>query len=226
MAFCALCAGLSIGASLMVYGPGGPYPAIRECADVFAASRAMTVEVRKGEPRKQAAQAARDGDVYYSGAEYMMRDFVQANPGVIKESSVVYPAARRIGIIARQGNPKGIRSPADLAAPGIRILDVRLENMAGLRGSANDNVVVSVTTGEEGFAAWNSRSDLDAWVTYKTWSNQLQSGVFIPLEGKEGARRIAAGVIRNAPHPREAAAFIRFLQSDEARSILLKHGYE
>ncbi len=217
---------VSARTSLLVCGPGGPYPAIRECAEAFSKAQGIDVIVIKGEPHAQAPLVAQHCDVYYSGAEYMMRDFIEVNPGVIDQSSIVNLAARRIGIIVRQHNPKQIRTMADLAAPGVRVLNVRLENMEALRGPANQNVTLSLTTGEKGFAAWNSTVSLDAWVTYRTWSRQLTSCDFIPVEGMEGLRRTPVAVTRHARHRQAAVAFIRFLQSDNALTILVKHGYE
>lgn len=218
----------AMAASLTVYGPGGPYQAIRTCADIFGATLGLTVDVQAGEPAEQAAQAAQDGDVYYTGAEYMMRDFLRDYPGVLDDSAVIYPAARRMGIIVQQGNPKGIRGLDDLAAPGVRILDVRLENMGELRGAANANVALSVTTGRQGLAAWKKGEDLDAWVTYKTWAEQLESGEgeFIPIADARGVRRIPVTVMRNAPHPEQAKAFLDFLKTDQARAVFLANGYE
>jgi accessory colonization factor AcfC len=201
----------SAGTTLVVCGPGGPYPTIKECAEGFTDLYGIQVTVIKGEPHEQAPLVAQNCDVYYSGAEYMMREFMDSNPGVIDKASLINLAARRIGIIVRQGNPKHIRAVTDLAAPGVRILNVRLENMDDLRGPANHNVTLSVTTGEEGFSAWKSNLQLDAWVTYKTWSYQLQSCEFIPIEGIEGLRCTPVAVTRNARHPQ--AAMIRSLPS-------------
>ncbi len=217
-----------MAAPLIVYGPGGPYPAVRECAALFGAKSGLVVEVRAGEPAEQAEQAAKDGDVYYTGAEYMMDDFLRDYPGVLDAAAVIHPAARRLGIIVRQGNPKGLRALEDLATPGVRILDVRLENMDGLRAAANANVTVRVTTGRQGLAAWKEAKDLDAWLTYRTWAVQLAlgEGEFLPIDGPGGLRRIPATVMRNAPHPEQARAFLGFLETDEARAVFLKNGYE
>ena len=223
--------GDAVAAALTIYGPGGPYPAIRKCADLFGARHGIAVDVRFGEPAKQAEQAAQDGDVYYSGAEYMLDDFIREHPGLLDASAIIHPAARRLGISVPQGNPRGISSLADLAAPGLRILDVSLENMGALRGPADANIAVSVTTGQQGFAVWKANrtaENLDAWVTYRTWAEQLEpgEGEFIPIEGPQGLRRIPATVLRNAPHPELARAFLEFLETDEARGVFLEHGYE
>ncbi|MHC1712524.1 MAG: substrate-binding domain-containing protein [Solidesulfovibrio sp.] len=206
-----------MAASLVVYGPGGPFPAIRECADKFGAKSGLTVDVQVGEPAKQAEQAAKDGDVYYTGAEYMMDDFLREYPDILDAAAIIYPAVRRVGIIVRQGNPKGLRTLADLAAPGVRILDVSLENMGGLRGPANANTTVFVTTGRQGLATWKASKDLDAWVTYKTWAEQLApgEGEFLPIDDARGLRRIPVTVMRNAPHPERARAFLEFLKGSD-----------
>ena len=135
-----------------------------------------------------------------------------------KTRTVTICAKDRPGLVASMAGVFTLNS--------INILDVRLENMEDLWGPANRNVTLSVTTGEEGFSAWKSNLQLDAWVTYKTWSYQLQSCEFIPIEGIEGLRRTPVAVTRNARQPESARAFIRFLQSEEARVIFVKHGYE
>ncbi len=225
---CMVLNGEARAASLAVYGPGGPYPAICQCAEIFGARQGVAVDVQFGEPAKQADQAAKNGDVYYTGAEYMMDDFIRDYPTLLDESAIIYPAARRVGIIVRQGNPKGVKSLGDLAAPGMRILDVSLENMADLRGKANANTTVFVVTGRQGFTAWKTHNNLDAWVTYKTWAEQLDpgEGEFIPIDGPMGLRRIPVTVMRNAPNPELARAFLEFLETDEARTVFLENGYE
>lgn len=225
-AFALLPAAASARQPLMVYGPGGPHAAISECAEAFAKSSGVQVVVQKGEPDKQAAQVARDGDVYYTGAEYMLEEFTAANPGLLDEASAVLVAPRRIGIILRAGNPRGVRSLADLARPGLRILDVRLENMGALRGPANANVAASVTTGEQGFNAWQANPDLDAWVTYRTWSRRLGGDEFLPVDGPEGLRHAPAALTRRTTQRETAAAFLRFLASPQARDILRRHGFD
>ena len=218
----------AFAASLVIYGPGGPYQAIRECADIFADARGLTADVRADEPSRLADRAAKDGDVYYTGAEYMMQDFLRAYPGVLDDAAIILPAARRVGVIVRPGNPRGIRNLDDLAAPGVRILDVSLENMSELRGAANANTAVSVATGRQGLATWKASHDLDAWVTYKTWAEQLGSGEgeFLPINDAQGVRRIPVTVMRNAPHPELASAFLEFLATDAARAVFLNNGYE
>lgn len=157
-----------------------------------------------------------------------MEDFIHAHPGVVDASSVEYLSSRRIGIIVRRGNPRGIKSVTDLSAPGIKLLDVTLENMDGPRGlGAKANIHTTVTSGEEGFKTWNAVPELDAWVTYETWHRQLSAGeTFIPLEGPLGVRRTPIARTCSAQSPDLAREFISFLKTEEARALFRSYGYE
>lgn len=221
---------LPAGERLHVYGPGGPYLPMKECAALYAARFGVAVEVLKGQPELLVPAFSENGDVFYNGAEYMMDEFLAAHPGLLDGSGVALLFPRRMGLIVRPGNPKGITVPADLRRPGIAILDVRLENMAGPRQDppgGSPNVALSVASGEEGFAAWRTRPDLDAWLTYRTWHVQLRDGsVFLPLPGPGGLRRIVAAPAARPRHPGQARDFCRWLGSDEARAVFQRHGFE
>ena len=221
---------LPAGERLRVYGPGGPYLPMKECAALYAARFGVAVEVTKGQPELLVAAFSKDGDVFYNGAEYMMDDFLAAHPGALDASSVTPLFPRRMGLIVRPGNPKGIVGPADLQRPGVAVLDVQLENMAIPRQDppgGSRNVALSVTSGEEGFAAWQSRPDLDAWLTYRTWHAQLKDGsLFLPLPGPAGLRRIVTALSARPRHPQQARDFCRWLGSDEARAVFQRYGFE
>jgi len=218
------------GPPLRIYGPGGPYLPMRECAEAFSREFSIPAEVVKGQPDQIAGRAATDGDVYYGGAPYMMEDFILDYPGVVDAATVRQLFPRRIGIIVRRGNPKGVRGTADLSRPGISILDVGLENMEAFRGDApggTKNVGLHVVSGEEGFAAWTAHPELDAWVTYRSWFVRLGDGEeFMPIEGPEGLRATPAALTTRTKRPGDATAFLDFLGTDAARRIFQKHGWE
>jgi accessory colonization factor AcfC len=62
--------------AILAYGPGGPAPAMKEAAEVFSKARGARVEVAAGPTDTWIAKARQDADVIFSGAEYMMTDFV------------------------------------------------------------------------------------------------------------------------------------------------------
>lgn len=218
------------GTLLRVYGPGGPYRPVSDCARLFGERTGTVVEVVKGEPEKLAARIAADGDLHYTGAPSMMNEFIAAHPGVIDAASVVDVQVRRVGILVRTGNPRGIATPADLARPGLRLLDVALESMAELRGDAagaGANIARTVTTGEQGLAAWKADPSLDAWVTYKSWHRAApEESAFVPIETPQALRATPAGLVHAGANRELAARFLDFLGSPEARAIFVHYGWE
>lgn len=52
---------------LHVYGPGGPYPALKEAAETFGKAHGIDVQVTAGPTGKWLAQAKEDADVIFSG---------------------------------------------------------------------------------------------------------------------------------------------------------------
>jgi accessory colonization factor AcfC len=215
---------------LRVYGPGGPYLPVNECAKAFSERFGVNVIVVKGKPESLVEQMRADGDLHYTGAPYMLEDFIKNHPGVIDEGSVVSLVARRVGILVRKGNPKNIRKVADLAFPDLKILDVRLENMYALRGDPQNKQGHAgriVETGEEGLGLWKSDTSLDAWVTYKSWYLLDQADtVFIPIEGPDGLRDTPAALISSSKNKVLAQNFIAFLHSKEAKRIFKTNGWE
>lgn len=70
------------------------------------------------------AAAERDADVVYGGGEYMLTAFAIRHPDFVDAATRVSLFDRAGGIIARQGNPKNIRSLKDLTRSGINLVDV------------------------------------------------------------------------------------------------------
>ena len=68
------------------YGPGGPLPAMREAAEVFSKSAGVKVEVTAGPTPQWLDKAKGDADIIFSGAEYMMTDFVKAMTPALAEA--------------------------------------------------------------------------------------------------------------------------------------------
>ena len=111
----------ALAETIHVYGPGGPAPAMKEAAAAFGKANGVEVIVTAG-PTPQWSDAMKaDGDVVYSGSEVMMSDFVSTFDGLVLPNTVTPLYLRPAGILVRPGNPKRIRSFADLLKPGIRI---------------------------------------------------------------------------------------------------------
>ena len=215
--------------TLNVYGPGGPYEALLECASLFTQRHGIEVVVIKLLPDMLEKRLLADGDIYFGGAEFMLTDFDRQHPGVIDLATTTLLYPRRIGIIVRKGNPLGIRGVEDLSRQGVDLLEVQLENMGEFLRSPNRRqgaVRRTVFTGLQGLNAWLAEPELDAWVTYKSWHTALGSQAeFIEIPDTQALRYLPIALTQRTPHRREALAFITFLQSDDARRIFTKYGW-
>ena len=239
---CLLCAvlllhaGLSLattdtsGKVLRVYGPGGPYHVLQECAALFRDRCGVDVAVIRALPHDLERKLAEDGDIYYGGAEYMLEEFDRNNPGVLNMTTAEKLHPRRIGIIVRKGNPLGINGINELGRQGVDLLDVKLENMRDFYGEPSvqlGNVRRLEYTGRQGFMAWSKYPELDAWVTYRSWYVLLTAEEdFVEIPGDHGLRYTPVALTQRTAHQDEAMSFIAFLKSEEAREIFERHGWD
>ncbi len=69
--------------TLNIYGPGGPYGPMSECAAQFAGMNAIRVVITKGTPEQWIEGARNDADMIYGGAEYMLDEFIVQYPGIV-----------------------------------------------------------------------------------------------------------------------------------------------
>ena len=110
--------------TLFVYGPGGPLPAMKDAAAAFERRSGVHVVVTGGPTAPWLAKARTDADVFFSGAENMMTDYVKQladtsgagspRPGRIVDSTIeplyLRPAAilvsahRRAPVPSRAGD--------------------------------------------------------------------------------------------------------------------------
>jgi accessory colonization factor AcfC len=212
---------------LRVVGPGGPYEAMVECADVFSRSRSVAVEVSKGPPERWLDRRA---DLIYGGFPQMLTDLAEAHPEVLSTNDIQELYKRRIGLLVRRGNPRHLFTLADLAREDIQVLDVQLEQMEEFQDRVpglRERLAASVRTGEEGLRAWQARPELDAWITFESWHRATSSDTdFIPLPADIGALRPAViAVTRWTACRTLALEFIAFLRSPRAHDMFRRRGW-
>lgn len=215
---------------LRAFGPGGPHLAIQEAAEAFRGKHGISVGVVKASPRELAVKLREEADLYFTGAEYMLEEFVAENPGVLDLSTAARLPPRRIGIMVRKGNPLGVKSIGCLNAEGVDVLAAHLENIEpilAMNEEGDDISYIEVYTGSEGAKAWRDKPKIDAWITYRSWHALLKDeSDFVELTCN-GTLRHPMVAIASRTEKREAAQrFIDFLLSEEARPILRKHGWE
>jgi len=226
--------------SLRVYGPGGPAPAMKEAAEVFGKMSGVRVEVTAGPTDAWIAKARENADVIYSGAEYMMTDFVKAMEGRIDEASIVPLYLRPSAILVRPGNPKSLRDLPDLARPGIQVLVVQgagqtgmWEDMAGKQGdigllrALRRNIVVYAANSAVARQTWIDRPELDAWIIYNIWqvSNPKLADLVAVSKDYVIYRDCGVGLTTRGKGQPLAVKFTQFLQSKEGAAIFRKWGW-
>ena len=215
---------------LVVYGPGGPHHVMQECAELYQDRYGEPVAVIRAMPAELEKRLAEDGDLYYGGADDMMVDIFDRHPDLLDLQTVEALHPRRVGILVRKGNPLEISSPADLHRDGVDLLNVKLEDMASFQrrpGGGWNNVRQTAYTGKQGVKAWHENRQLDAWVTYRTWYQQLENHAeFIDISHLRGGLRYTPIAVTQRSSLREQALhFIAFLKSEDAREIFRAHGW-
>lgn len=240
----ALVLGLTAGAMaedvLRAYGPGGPLPAMKEAAAEFGKLYGVTVEVTAGPTGNWLTKAKQDADLIFSGAEYMMTDFIKAMEGRIDEATVESLYLRPSAILVRPGNPKNIRRFEDLLKPSTKVLVVQgagqaalWEDMAGRKGdirtvrALRKNIVIYAANSAEARKAWIENTALDAWIIWNIWqiaNKDLADLVAVSREYRI-YRDCGIALTQQGKDKDTARKFIAFLQSNTGRRIFAKWGW-
>lgn len=225
---------------LLVYGPGGPAPAMKDAAEVFSKARGVKVEVTAGPTDSWIAAARQDADVVFSGAEYMMTDFVKAMDGRIDEGTILSLYLRPSAILVRPGNPRRIADLPDLAKPGVKVLVVQgagqtglWEDMAGKQGDIQlvrdlrRNVVLHAANSGAARQAWIDRKEIDAWIIYNIWqvANPTLADLVPVSKDYVIYRSCGAALTRKGKERALSRQFLDFLQSKEGAAIFRRWGW-
>lgn len=227
-------------AVLNVYGPGGPAPAMKEAAEAFGTKNNVKVNISAGPAQQWMGKAKDDADIIYSGAEFMMTDFVGAMDGRIDETTITPLYIRPSAILVRPGNPRKIRGFKDLYQPGVRIMVVNgagqtgmWEDMVGRDGDVESirkfraNIVEFAKNSGEAKKTWTKNKAIDAWLIYNIWqlANPELADV-VPVERHYVVYRdTGVALTIKGKSNAQSAAFVEFLQSDRGREIFEKWGW-
>jgi accessory colonization factor AcfC len=233
-------AGAMAGEVLRAYGPGGPFPAMKEAAAEFGKLYGVTVEVTAGPTGNWLAKAKQDADLIFSGAEYMMTDFVKAMEGRINESTVESLYLRPSAILVRPGNPKGIKKFEDLLKPDVKVLVVQgagqaalWEDMAGRKGdirtvrALRKNIVTYAANSAEARKAWIDNTALDAWIIWNIWQIANKDLADLVPVSKEYRiyRDCGIALTQQGKDKDLAQKFVAFLRSNTGRHVFAKWGW-
>lgn len=224
--------------TLYVYGPGGPFGPINECAQIFGRQNRTAVKVTAGPESNWILAAQQNADIVYGGAEYMLTQFAMKHPGLVDIATRTELYKRGAAILVRPGNPKRIAIIEDLTKNGIRILDINgagqfglWEDIAGkqnLIAGIQHNIKKSFENTALGIAAWKSDTTYDAWITYSSWHYRLQEITqLIQIPDSVNIYRGTPVALTSITKQKQMAnRFIAFMQSRQGHLIFQKWGWE
>lgn len=231
-------------APIRVFGPGGPAPAMRAVAQEFQAHHGIAVEVTSGPTPSWAGRVAGEADLIYSGAEYMMADFLGQFRDAVDAATVTTLYLRPSAMLVRPGNPRGYRGLLDLLArpaAEARILATggagqvgMWEDVAGRTGDVRlvramrERIVMTAPNTGTAQAAWRDRpGDFDVWLVWNTW--QIAAPEHAAIVEIEEPFRIwrstGTALTRRGAAREEVRRFAAFLAGPEGAAIFRRFGW-
>lgn len=225
--------------TLKVYGTEGPFPAIREVADAFAAAHNVKVEVIGAQVEKWKKDAQKDSDVIYSSSENIMDEY-NDTLGIIDEKSITTLFLRPASILVRPGNPKKIKGLKDLINRDLKVIIVNgqgqvamWEDMAGRLKDVSaiselrKHIVFTAHTTSEALQYWKNHDEVEAWISFNTWAKREDvSADLVNIEKDLVVYRSMGAAVTSITNQRELSLkFIEFLKTPEAEKIFKAQGW-
>jgi accessory colonization factor AcfC len=226
------------------FGPGGPAPAMRTVAEAFRAAHGIPVEIVAGPTPGWAGRVPAEADIVFSGAEYMMDDFMAQFREVLDPATRTTLFLRPSALLVRRGNPRRITGLRDLLArppAEARILatggagqvalweDVagRTGDIALLRAMRQRIVLVAPNTGAAQ-QEWRGKPDAyDVWLVWNHW--QIAAPEHADLVEMEELFRIwrSSGTVltKTGAAREEVRRFAAFLAGPEGAAIFARFGW-
>jgi molybdate transport system substrate-binding protein len=176
------------------------------------------------------------GDIYMPGSDDYMEK-AEAKQAVIPETRRIVAYLVPM-ICVQKGNPKGIKTLADLANPGVIVglaepgavclgdVSAEILENAGLLAAVRKNIITYAKSCEQ-TQQLVQLGEVDAvigWDAFASWAPDKIEVIPIPL--RYGRPRNIPAAVSAFSQQREAAErFIEFLTSSEGKAIFAKHGY-
>ena len=186
----------------------------------YDASSNLATQINQGAP----------ADVFASADADNLQKTIDA--GTVTPPPVVF-AKNRLEIAVEKGNPKKIKSLADLQKPGLVVVLCADQVPCGkyaAQSIAMAGVTVSPASKEENAKATLSKvsiGEADASIVYVTdvrAAKGTTSGVKIPDKGNVIAT-YPIGVVKDSQNTAAAKAWVKFVRSEEGQAVLRKFGF-
>lgn len=229
---------------IRAYGPGGPAPAMRAAAQAFQSATGTTVELTAGPTPQWAERAKADADLVFSGAEYMMTEFLALFRDQADTATVTTLYLRPSSLLVRKGNPRAFAGLRDLLSrpPGqSRLIATQgagqvamWEDIAGRTGdvalvrAARERIALVAPNSAAALQAWRAEPDAyDAWLIWNIW--QVANPGDADLVEIEADLRIwrSTGTVltRRGAARADVRRFAAFLSGPEGSAIFRRSGW-
>ncbi|MBK1973614.1 extracellular solute-binding protein [Campylobacter sp. TTU-622] len=221
-----------LNAEILVYGPGGPAPVIKELAKKFEEKTKEKVTIVAGPTSSWIDKAKEDADLIYSGNTSMMDDFIKKIPNLSLENLSVLNV-RPSGIIVRPNNPKNIKNFEDILKNDVNIMvidgagQVGLYEDMALKSGKRENLVklrknikVYAKNSKAAIDEWNNNQNIDVLIIWSHWAKALGEKALFIKDNKAVIYR-AAEIIptQKGLQNKQALEFVNFIQSKEAQKV-------
>lgn len=236
---CSAEAGPWKGRELEVFAGSASKPALEEAARRFQEATGARVLLHLGGSGTMLSkmELLRRGDIYFPGSS----DYgeLAKRKGLVDPATEVRVVYLIPAINVQRGNPKNIRSLADLARPGLRVGIARPETVCvglyavealearGLSEAVRANVVNQAESCEK-TAQMISLGLVDAvigWDVFEEWDPTRVETVYYPPEEVTRIGYLPAAVSAFPREPELARAFLSYLVSPEGQGVFRAHGY-
>lgn len=224
--------------TLNVFGPGGPAPAMKACADTYAKANKVKVNVTAGPTDKWIGEAG-TADLFYSGSENMMDGFAD-KISQLDRATIQTHYLRPSAILVRPKNPKNISGVKDLVEKPLKVMVVNgagqvgmWEDIVGRLKSAEAlnkfraNIVFAASNTGEADKKWKEDPSIDAWLVFNIWGmRNLDYAQIVPTESDLTIYRSSGTALsKNTKNHELTKKFISYLKSSDCRKIFEKQGW-
>ncbi|EIQ1835943.1 substrate-binding domain-containing protein [Campylobacter jejuni] len=238
--FLSLIAASFLNAEVLVYGPGGPAPVMKELALKFEEKTKEKVVVTAGPTSSWFKKARKDADLIFSGNTSMMDGFIKRIPSLNLEDSVVLNT-RPSGIIVRPNNPKNIKSFEDILKDNVNVMVVDgagqvglYEDMALKNGKRENlvklrkNIKVYAKNSKAAVDEWNNNPNIDALIIWSHWAKALGDDKALFIKDKNAVIYRAAEIAptKKGLENKKALEFVDFIKSKEAQKVWKKYTWK
>jgi molybdate transport system substrate-binding protein len=214
-------------------------PAMEEAASQFEQKTGIRVDLHFSGSGTMLSQMkiARRGDLYIPGSPDYMNKAIRE--GVVDPESVAIMAYLIIAIDVQRGNPKDIRTLADLARPGIRVgignpeavcvglYAIEILERNGLLKQVQHNIITHAPScsAAASLVAMQKVDAVIGWRVFSEWNPDKIEAILLKPQEVPRLAYIPAALSTYSRDKEGAQRFIDFLISPEGQKIFAQWGY-